>query len=471
MISLITITNLESNPLVFDSRVPKNFLIAIGFGFAVLISCCFLNYSVAGIISAITLIFVLIVLFRYKPLFIIKYLSFVFGWAGSIAGCFVIEYFNVYLTELNVISFNASSLSLLCLSCAVFFLLLVLFDLKFEIKEVNSPTLNNKYGLAFYGSVAILILLCIMFAMVITKPSFILGLDRFEYELKYPLGVFAAFANYMNWLIVIPLLAIRNGNKVLGCACVVVYCLFLLWTGTKFGGFFTILCLIPLVYYDRFKQLNPDRLRLLVSKFGIALICLIIIAVGSYTLISDKTGNEYFQERVAQQGQLWWRTYSLSNGETHLFELKDELDATANPIPNVSDNVGSKYGIYKIMYYCAPESYVDNKLMSGSRYSEAGYAAAYYYAGFWGPIIYATLMALLISAFTNLFIKTVTARSVIFSLLSIRLLKILSTVSSMFIFSELIEPVSLLSYFLLCLWLAKKSKVNYRNRISKTVFG
>ncbi|MCF6413943.1 hypothetical protein I7648_09580 [Collinsella tanakaei] len=452
-----SLTQQISRPLIRGRVIPKSILATSMLSLPMMLCCCLLNdYPITGLLSLAALLAVLIPLFSIRPLLLLKYLGMVFSWASTIIGCVVVEYSNMYLSELTVVSFFEGSLPLYCLTCWIFFVLLFLFDSRLDSQKADFPvrtTLSLNGNLVHYVSIAILVLLCVMFANVASRPSFMLGIDRFEYSSLHSLGLIGTVANFMNWLIVIPMLAFKNGERLLGGFCVILYCLYLFWTGTKFGGFFSVLCFIPLVYYDRILALDRTRLSSLAKRFGIAFVALLLVAVASFTVASDKDAGTYLQERTAQQGQLWWRTFGITQGKPHIGELSNELDATLRPTDSIAENVGANNGIYKIMYLCAPASIVDSKLESGSRYSSAGYAAAYYYGGSFGPIAYAALMSILVSFFTNLFVRMVTLNNAVLVILTARLFRICSSVASMFLFSELIEPISILSYCVIAIYL------------------
>ena len=79
----------------------------------------------------------------------------------------------------------------------------------------------------------------------------------------------------------------------------------------------------------------------------------------------------------------------------HPDEFKNEITALFEQKEGAANNVGSRNGIYGIMYATAPQSIIDGKLTTGSQYTEGGYAAAYYYFGPLGAICFSVLMRLL----------------------------------------------------------------------------
>ena len=248
--------------------VPRSSLAVNALALSVLVVCClFIDSRPSGIVAVIALMVALFFLIKQKPLILLKYLAVVFAWVSTIAGCVVIEYSSIYLSELTLISYYVGCIPLYCLSCWACFVALLLIDAKLEDKGGHTTAhgeSGSRNGLTHYASIVLLVFLCVLFASVATRPSFLLGVDRFDYNALYSLGFLGMIANYMNWLIVIPMIALRNGEKLLGGTCIVLYCLYLFWTGTKFGGFFVVLCYVPLVYYDKIGQLNKARLSALI---------------------------------------------------------------------------------------------------------------------------------------------------------------------------------------------------------------
>lgn len=154
----------------------------------------------------------------------------------------------------------------------------------------------------------------------------------------------------------------------------------------------------------------------------------------------------YIWNRASQQGQLWWKTYSITQGETHLTEFEDEIIAVLNGPLGREELIGANNGIYKIMYLCAPESVIDWKLGTGSRYTEAGMAAVYYYFGGLGVIVFASFMGLAVAAIVNCFLRFLANNNLIAAMFMLRIFMIERTFLSMFTMADFFKPLSLLSY-------------------------
>ncbi len=49
-------------------------------------------------------------------------------------------------------------------------------------------------------------------------------------------------------------------------------------------------------------------------------------------------------------------TFDLSKGTLHYDQLNNELSALVNGKSAIGDNIGSNYGVYKIMYFTSAQS-------------------------------------------------------------------------------------------------------------------
>ena len=101
------------------------------------------------------------------------------------------------------------------------------------------------------------------------------------------------------------------------------------------------------------------------------------------------------------------------------------------------------------MYLCGKQSYIDFKIGAGSRFSEAGYATAFYYLRTLGCVLYSITNALIIAKTLDAFIGAVGKRYWIEIALLARLYTLERAAFSMATFGSFIDGVSILSYLLL----------------------
>ncbi len=197
-----------------------------------------------------------------------------------------------------------------------------------------------------------------------------------------------------------------------------------------------------------------------------------MIAVFFAVSITDLDPYEYFSERVSQQGQLWWRIYDLYGGNIHPDEFVNEINAFFEGDKPNQECIGAKNGIYKVMYLCAPETVVTNKLSTGSRYIQADYAVVYYYFGVLGVIIYSVLMAIIVSRIVNLFILALKKKEFIKTLIYLRFFNMIRSSFCMLTFGEFLDIISILSYVYLIFTYGRRLKLgSHRNMKSQVENG
>lgn len=416
--------------------------------FLVVVCCLSSELAIASVLSLVAFCVLLVALFLDAPQLFAKYLPFVFGVVANVAGCAACEFTGVYLDELDMYAGYAGSLPLLILSRILFLEVVVALDVRFGY----DGCIHESEGSANAASVRWLDLLTIgctvvfagLFAQVAMHPSFLEAMNRFSYQRAYGTG--GAAWTVASYLIVFPLMSIRRGDKLIGSIGTTLYLLRLIWTGNKFGSFFTVLCLCAIVFYDKLLMGGRERLRQIVFRGCIGVLALVVLALTLFTATSNEEPEQYFAHRLAEQGQLWWGTYAETGGETHVSELADEVDGLLNGSDDISSNVGAQYGIYKIMYLVAPASQVNAHLTAGARYTEGGYASAYYYFGALGPVMFAVIMAVFAMLVVNLLLWSVVNIRVVSAAVLVRLLALTRVAQGMATFSGLIEPLSLLSY-------------------------
>ncbi len=408
-------------------------------------------------ISLVVLCLYMLGLFITRPRFILKYLVFIFAVVTNIAGCAIAEFSSVFLGEVRVFAGYVGSLPLLILSRWLFIIILIVYDTLFGVDDkqlaVNHYLSDNTVRLLDTVTGAMTVALIIALLMTIKRPSAIsLGIDRFSYAQLYANNRYIGYLNsYMPYLITIPLLSTRYGKRWLGALSVLCYSIILVWTGTKFGNLFAILCVAIWIYYDKISILERGKLNKIVISVIASLSLIAVFAV----FVSSKSSttlnaSEYIAQRAAQQGQLWWRIYDISGGAQHVSEFRNEIEAIGNGKSAVSQNVGSNYGIYKIMYLAAPQSLIDSKIALGSCYTEAGYAAMFYYFGPFGTILFSTIMGISIGVVVNALLHSSTKLRFIDSFLLVRMTVVLRGTLGMFFFDFIDLPsIATYLYFIL----------------------
>ncbi len=436
----------------------KDTLIQLAFGTVFLFCCQFSQIKEFSYIAILNFLFFLAYIAKVNPFMYVKYFALLFMFLGTGAGVIVAEFDSIYLYELATESRYAGSLPLLMTGFWMLFATLLIFEKQNNFDEIRCKNikLTNRYiKLVNTATLVVLILfLIVVFYATREPPAFALGIDRFLYAMNY--------SNKMNFfvrlivrlsplLLLFPLLSISYGNKIVGSITVGLYILYMLWTGSKFGSFFTMMCVFLLINYESIKNRGLAYGKRVLTKIGIIFAGLIICAVVINGILGGNSagGTYYLWNRVAQQGQEWWRTYNLYHGSIHPSEFRNEINAIINPKKEIEDNIGSQYGIYKIMYLTTPAPIVNLKLATGSRYTEAGYACAFYYFGSFGVIFFSVVMGVVIAATINGFIKAFNDGDILKMLLLVRLFNVERTALSMFTFYVMFDVFSIITYLIL----------------------
>lgn len=422
-------------------------------GIVLVLSTIMAEYLLASYASLIAVAAFFVALVLKRGGFFVKYFAFVFAIGANILGCAIIETQEISLPELDTFSSFAGSLPLLILSRWVFVVVLLVCDCRWGELALPKEGLTGaatRQKWVTLASQVILACAILLFLQVVPKPSFFLGLNSFDYARSYGLaGLWQTVANVLSYAIIIPAMAIRQGDKRLGAAAVGVYVLYLLWTGNKFGNFFNVACVLFLVFYDRIVARGARFLRQAAVLCLACILALVGFSLVAFSFTSSKDPVGYLFSRTAQQGQLWWKTYDWYGDDSHLEELEYEWDALIERREGAGNNVGHRNGIYGVMYSTAPGYLIDEKLRSGSQYTEGGYAAALYYFGMAGPLGFSCIMGAIVSLLTNGLLRSIASDRLVVATVCMRLLAISMTALSMFLFIGYFDELSLLSYVFL----------------------
>lgn len=447
----------ELNERVRSRNLPAHLKAAILFGLMLGFCSVFHMQKMAGIFAIVFYFAYLIWVLIKRPLFYVKYFAFIAFASMNVIGCFAAEYFELYLTELRTYSGFVGSLPLLVLSRWLIFPILAAVDFVIPKHFWTSVRLHPTSVIVLnWLSLGYFMLAAMAFLWALPHPAFLLGIDKFSYIEQYISGQsIANIVKFLPQLSIVPLLATRFGNRKLGSVGILTYLLYLLWTGNRFGEYFNIFALLLLVYYSKFAQYSTRKLKKVVWAtvliFGLLVFgATVVRGFTTDRLNTEYKGTEYLASRMAQQGQLWWRTYTLvSHGNVVPRSFSSELREQVNSSTVFSDNLGSTHAIYGIMYLTAPRYVVDNALKQGVPYAEAGYAASYYYFGARGTILFSLVIAVLAGLITNGLLWSMNTISVLSTIMFIRLLGGVRGFMASFEFVELIKPTTLVIYCLI----------------------
>ena len=454
-------------------RVKKTQFIFNGIFFALLLLCVlFSNVRAFSYVSLSVYIAYGLYLYHFNKTYFVKYLAFIFGAVGTVVGAVIIELFpEQYLSELRCQSHFSGSLPLLIFSYWVFLYVLEIRENHYRknIRDIHVDFFSNikKKVINRFATISCMLLL-ILFIYVVTHtiPSFLSGIDRFNFGRTYTLPfIISKIYSNMYLLLVFPLLALIYANRLVGVISILSYCVFNLWIGEKFGAFFSLMCILLIVSYNKIINISKKTLRRILLFTIATLLVMIIEAVAIFSFSVNLNPYEYLVQRISQQGQLWWRTYDLYKGKIHYTEFDNEINAFIEGDKPNQESIGAKNGIYKVMYLCAPESVVSAKLARGVRYTQADYAAVYYYFGVFGVAIYSILMGVLVSSVINSFIVSLQKKEYIKAMIYLRFFIIIRVTFSMFTFGGFLSFVSILSYIYLIFTYRKHFKFQFHGNI------
>ena len=375
--------------------------------------------------------------------FVIRYVYVFFIVCTNVIGVYVCESGSVYLDELGLYSSYVGSLSLNVLTQMVFLLTLLFLDER-SVKDNDNVHINVKHtnkwaDLAITGC---LILSLISLALSATHPFFSAGVDRFLYRELGPAQATAVRLNTLiKNLIPVALIAYKNGYRYRAIGFGVTYCISAFLTGEKFGLFMLVLSVTMLAIIPYIKSFSKKTIRkyfVIAISVLMALVAVVLIhnhVVYSYTLDDNIM---YLERRLAQQGQLWWRTYQLQGeNDPHLDEFKGETEVWFNREANPYDGT---YGIYKIMKMdVADPNLFIRKLDNGSSYTYSTHASIFYYFGIPGLFIFSITSATVYSFLVRLIVESIASNQILGSIVLMRFLVLAHGILTQSNFFELFD--------------------------------
>lgn len=403
-------------------------------------------------VSLSVLVFYCLYVFKNRPEYFIKYMMCFYSMVASVIGCIICEFTTLYLNEIDTYAHFAGSAPLLILVHWLIMSLILSFDnytptneLQIKSKGTNKSYIYIKYFTWVYFGFSLILFLKVMF-----HPSFILGVDRVGYaSMGYVTGIWEKISNFMQYLVVIPIMYIFYVDKKKGLLFILPYILYLFWTGNKFGTFFNIFYIFLFVIYGIMKDLGYKKIRSILLMVFFAVFLLVGISLVAISFSGDYKIDEYFFNRVAQQGQMWWKSYDLFYGNPKPDGFINEIKGAFFGNQLITENVGANYGIYNLMYLLAPKQKVDYKIMAGSRYTEATFGSILYYFGISGLLITCLIIAFITTKLTNAAIKAIRSEQIIKAMLLLRLYLAFRVAVTIFVFYDFLDLISIITYIYL----------------------
>lgn len=401
-----------------------------------------------------------------RPNHVLKYSYAYFLVISNVAGVFVIEAYPLNLVELGVVSESAGSLPLITLYHVIFLSTLLLLDKDDDVSCI--PLYSGR----FKKVVAILMYCLVAFAIVVLisamlNPFFGTGLDRWQYRISSPLSALTfKGVTVLTYFMPIVGIAFNNGQKKEAIAFIVAFAAAGFLTGNKFGLFLLMFYVFGLALWAGLGGLQPKRARRYIIIAIVAVIALLgVVFIHNSILYNYSLENNisYFVGRLGQQGQLWWRTYSLYSMEAfHLDEFSTEIASWFN---NALVPADGDYGVYKIMSLTvADQSLFIRKISANSSYSFSTPATIYYHFGVAGMIVFPIIGALAYSVLVKALVKSIRGEKLIESIILCRILATAHGIISQSAFSDLFAW-NMLFYLVVLFGLYLISKNNHFSKL------
>lgn len=428
---------------------------------------CFIG-SVSAVVDTIMLIIflmVFLVAYVYDTGFFLKYLWFIVAGVWGVVAVYMLENTDVVLRGKHGCHYG--SFPIYVLSWLLFFeFILYLENLnKCKIKKLkvnrnyNDIKIDtNKIIILEIISYLLIIYMFVSFAQVITKPYFILGVDRYSYNESYMPKTVSFAINIFFAFMPIPIM-LRKEKKWIPILYSALFALLCAWCGEKFTGlliilYFVIICLNPVSV----GVMMRNKIKKIIKWLGVAIGIMLLVVSLQQIVIGQQDLGRYFRDRIAAQGELWWLTYGqdYKNG-THMDEVSDELNVLINQPDGKMSNYN--FGIYKMMKKFMNSNWVSYALSMGVRATESTRATFYYYGKLWGLFIGQLLLAFVIYRLVNACIRECNSRNWIKAVPFMYILRITITAAIMSDFYLLTQKRIIALYILLIVVGKKRFKI------------
>lgn len=352
--------------------------------------CCLINsiydYIALDVICLALYATVIFLLFKYYPDIIVKYIYFIITSSWSVLAVFIIE--NKHgLVVGRMVSEHCGSLPPYIFSWIVFYTSICLMEKNRKtIRSDKSYTIKEKYlpPIIIYGALAMAF---ICFLLVAAHPSFLMGINRFDYRDSIQSSFSRNLFKYTAPLTPIMVLN-RKKHKYICIMFIGLLCAYNIWTGEKYGGFIQILFFSMLGFMDiNLGEAIKRNLRKIVVIAAVMVFSLLAVVYFQRMVVNpNEDFSSYLSERIASQGLTWWATYKGDHDKGwHIDEIDDELSVMAN-YSNV-EWTEYNHGIYKQMKLFQNAGKVKSMLRARVRAAESTRATFFYYMKYLGLII------------------------------------------------------------------------------------
>lgn len=330
-----------------------------------------------------------IIIFSLNPMICLRYPFVIFTAATNALGVLIIEQTNLYLTELNTYGHANHSLFYLLFTWFLVLSTITILEVLLPLTEICKLNKHSTFNGTLQSTGALIFPICggifiafflWQFLSVLPHPFFLEHMDRFLYSKKYISLWQGKLIGYFTYMLPVIVAGTFHSNyRKISMSALIVFFIYKFWTGEKFGAFFLVFCYVFIIVSYIKQTVDLKTTLKYISTALIILVLLTGVIFGHRVLLYHSTfsqNKDYLIQRIAQNGQLWWAMYDLSNSENpDIDEINDELDTFFS----FNDNPTYKSGIYKIMEKTTPLNLFWKKINDNSRYADSTFASIYYY--------------------------------------------------------------------------------------------
>lgn len=407
-----------------------------------------------------------IIVFFHNPMLCLRYPFVIFTAITNILGVLIIEQTHLFLPELNIYGYSNHSLFYLLFTWFLVVSSITILENLLPSTESDKLNKNSSLNITVHNIRVLIFPVGVIifsgfflwqFLSVLSHPFFLEHMDRFLYAKKYISfwqGKIIGYFTYMLSAIVAG--SFNSKYRKISISALIVFFAYKFWTGEKFGTFFLVFCYIFIIVSYIKQDVDLRSTMKYISKALVILAFLTGVIFGHRVLLYHSASSEnknYLIQRIAQNGQLWWAMYDLSNSmNPGIEELNDELDMFFS----FSEKPTYKAGIYKIMRKTTPLDIFWKKINDNSRYADSTFASIYYYFKEPGLMISALLFGILFWGLTRYFLAAYSYMHIPELIISGKMMIIMNTVLTQSDFYMIFSYQTLICIFLMfCLGLCR----------------
>lgn len=354
--------------------------------------------------------FYIYVAVKHRNIFI-KYLLLIVQFFWNVLSVFAIENFNIPVANMAVMSSHTGALKLLIWANVIYWISIIVFETSIPQKMVKVAK-NKFFGKNTFWIMYVFVVVFICFLLVDIHGSnyYVSGAkDRYSFVLNSNNLSLRLYGWFIYLIPIASIYSILKKKKWPIVLVSILYFLYLLFIGEKFGGFLLELYMIGVSYILPDHIINKTKfdIKKMIVIIGVAMTFLLFFALLHYYIKHGSMGDAFYElfNRVFNgQGDVWWGVYDYCQKTgLHPEEIKDELGAIKI---TTDDQYYYNFGIYKLMKIISPDSIVRNYAAQHVRFAMSTDASFYYYFGSFGVLVWRIVSSFVVVKITNGLIKS-----------------------------------------------------------------